>query len=80
MMLIICFSLSISCMESLNTNHVSLQKIVVVKVYAPVAAENFINIKFKGFRGAKCVEDDFSHADLPCMNQHYWICFLFYFF
>ncbi|CAI9270001.1 unnamed protein product [Lactuca saligna] len=51
----------------------SLQKIVVVKVYAPVPTENFISIKFKGFRGTSRSEDEFTLADLPCMNLYDWI-------
>ena len=44
-----------------------------MKVYAPFPIENFINIKFKGFRRASLVEDDFTPADLPCMNPYDWI-------
>lgn len=51
----------------------SLHKIVAVKVYVPVPTENYINIKFKGFPGASRVEDEFTLADLPCINQYNWI-------
>ncbi|CAI9279050.1 unnamed protein product [Lactuca saligna] len=43
----------------------SWKKIVVVKVYAPVPTENFINIKSKEFRGTIRVENDFTLANLP---------------
>ncbi|CAI9273159.1 unnamed protein product [Lactuca saligna] len=50
----------------------SLKKIVAIKVYASIATENFINVKFKGFRGASRFEDEFTLADLPCMNHFDW--------
>ncbi|CAI9277153.1 unnamed protein product [Lactuca saligna] len=46
---------------------------VVVKIYTPLPAEHFINIKFKGFRGTDCAEEDFTLADLPYMNLNDWI-------
>ncbi|CAI9262087.1 unnamed protein product [Lactuca saligna] len=51
----------------------SSQKIGVVKVYAPVPTEKFINVKFKGFQGASHIEDEFTLIDQPCMNPYDWI-------
>lgn len=48
----------------------SLEKLVVVKVYAPFPVEHFTNIKFKGFRGKSRVQFDFTLADLPFMNPN----------
>ena len=42
-------------------------------MYAHVSTENFINIKFKGFRGASRTEDECTIADLPCMIPYDWI-------
>lgn len=50
-----------------------------MKVYAPILTKHFVNVKFKGFRGASHVEDEFTLADLPCMNPYDWI-FLFLIF
>ncbi|CAI9276534.1 unnamed protein product [Lactuca saligna] len=51
----------------------SLPKIVLVKVYAPVPTENFINIKLKRFRGTSRVEDDSMLDGLLFMNPYDWI-------
>lgn len=51
----------------------NLKKRVVVKVYAPIPNEHFTNVKFKGICGAACTEDDFTLADMPCMNLNDWI-------
>lgn len=48
----------------------SLKKLVAVKVYAPIATDNFINIRFKGFKGANKSETDFTIADFPCTNPY----------
>ncbi|CAI9286669.1 unnamed protein product [Lactuca saligna] len=50
----------------------SFKNIVVVKVYTPIATENFINIKFKGFRGAIRSENEYTLVGLPCMNSYDW--------
>lgn len=44
-----------------------------VKVCSPVSAEDFVKVKFKGFRGSKKVINEFSLADLPFMNPFDWI-------
>lgn len=51
----------------------NLKKLFAVKVYAPFPTEQFTNVKFKGFRGAACTEEDFTLADLPSMNRNDWI-------
>ena len=51
----------------------SLKNISAVRVKSPVHTEDFLNIQFKGFRGANHVVDEFTLADLPCMNPYKWI-------
>ena len=38
--------------------------------------EDFLNIRFMGFRGANKVLDEFTLADLPFMNPYDWIFLL----
>ncbi|CAI9296751.1 unnamed protein product [Lactuca saligna] len=46
---------------------------VVLKSYGPFPAENFVSVKFKGFRGSSRSEVEFRLADLLCMNPNDWI-------
>lgn len=46
---------------------------VAVKIYAPFQADNFINVRFKGFRGSSRTEFEFTLADLQCINPNDWI-------
>lgn len=48
----------------------SLKRIMGLKVGFPVQTENFLNIQFKGFRGANHVVHEFTLADLPFMNPY----------
>ncbi|CAI9288137.1 unnamed protein product [Lactuca saligna] len=43
----------------------SLQKLVVVKVYAAFPVENFTNVRFKGFIGSSRTELEFNIVDFP---------------
>lgn len=51
----------------------SLQKMVLLKVYEPFQDDNFINVKFKDFRGSSRTKVELTLTDLPCMNPNDWI-------
>ena len=46
---------------------------IAVRVYAPFPTENFVNVKFKGYRRSSRSEVNFAFTDLPCMNPNDWI-------
>ncbi|CAI9303966.1 unnamed protein product [Lactuca saligna] len=51
----------------------SLKKICALRVKSPIQTEDFLNIQFKGFRGADKIMDEFTLVDSFCMNPCDWI-------
>lgn len=51
----------------------SLKRFIALKVGLLVQTEYFLNIQFKGFRGANYVLHEFTLADIPFMNPYDWI-------
>ena len=56
----------------------SAQKITDAKVIEPIEIGSFMNVKFKTTRGSESTIQEFSLADLPCLNPYVWIV-LFHF-
>ena len=51
----------------------SSKRIVSLKVGLPIQTEDFLNIQFKGFRGANHELYEFILADFPFMNPYDWL-------